>query len=134
MQSLNDVATFQGYSYPPVSVSELAGSFYLSRPLSLINLMGLANKRACEDSVTGILSSGPPGTKINIAILGDGFQAGDDQANYNRSVRDLLMRGVFQNDFFQERINAFNVYRVNLMSKDSGVGTKTYNNGTSSAR
>ena len=29
------------------------------------------------DSVTQILKSGPPGTKLNIAVLGDGFAAGD---------------------------------------------------------
>lgn len=31
------------------------------------------------DSMTQILSSGPPGTKVNIAVLGDGFADGADQ-------------------------------------------------------
>ena len=28
------------------------------------------------DSMTQVLSSGPPGTKVNIAVLGDGFADG----------------------------------------------------------
>ena len=37
------------------------------------------------DSVTQILHSGPPGLKKNIAVLGDGFAAGD-QTLYNNKV------------------------------------------------
>jgi hypothetical protein len=44
------------------------------------------------DSMTQILSSGPPGTKVNIAVLGDGFAAGDQTA-YNNKVNDLLING-----------------------------------------
>ncbi len=45
------------------------------------------------DSVTQILSSGPPGLKINIAVLGDGF-AEADQAFYNQKVQEFLVDGV----------------------------------------
>src|SRR6266849_10236874 len=81
------------------------------------------------DGMTQILSSGPPGTKVNIAVLGDGFAAGD-QSSYNNKVNDLLFNGLFKHDYYFEDIQAFNVFRVNLISVDSGVGTKTYNNGT----
>jgi len=46
------------------------------------------------DSATPILLSGPPGTKINIAVMGDGFAAGD-QATYNSKVQEFLIDGVF---------------------------------------
>jgi len=82
------------------------------------------------DSMTQILSAGPPGTKINIAVLGDGFAAGADQTAYNNKVQSLLIDGLFNHDYYYEDKQAFNVYRVNLISVDSGVGTKTYNNGT----
>ncbi len=82
------------------------------------------------DSMTQILSSGPTGTKVNIAVLGDGFADGADQTKYNNKVNDLLFNGLFKNDYYFEDIQAFNVFRVNLISVDSGVGTKTYNNGT----
>ena len=52
------------------------------------------------------------------------------QTTYNNKVNDLLFNGLFKNDYYFEDIQAFNVYRVNLISVDSGVGTKTYNNGT----
>jgi hypothetical protein len=79
--------------------------------------------------MTQILSSGPAGTKINIAVMGDGFAAGEDQILYNSKVDDLLIEGLFKNDFFMEQMSAFNVYRINLISQDSGVGTKKYDNG-----
>ncbi len=78
------------------------------------------------NSVTQILSSGAPGVKVNIAVLGDGFAAGADQTAYNNKVNDLLMNGLFLHDYYFEDIQAFNVYRVNLISTDSGVGIKTY--------
>jgi hypothetical protein len=80
--------------------------------------------------MTQILSSGPPGTKVNIAVLGDGFADGADQDIYNAKVNDLLLNGLFKHDYYFEDIQAFNIYRVNLISVDSGVGTKTYDNGT----
>ncbi len=129
MKRISEVATFQGFSDPPISISELAQSFNLHKPISLLDLMRLCNARANNNSMTQLLSSGPAGTKINIAVLGDGFAAGDDQILYNKAVKDLLIHGVFKNDFFLEQKSAFNVYRVNLISQDSGVGTKTYNNG-----
>jgi hypothetical protein len=78
--------------------------------------------------MTQILNSGPPGTKVNIAILGDGF-ADADQDLYNQKVQDLVVNGLFSHDYFYEDVQAFNVFRVNLISTDSGVSTKTYNNG-----
>jgi hypothetical protein len=82
------------------------------------------------NSMTQILRSGPPGAKINIAVLGDGFADGADQQVYNSKVQDLLINGIFRHDYYFEDIQAFNVYRVNLISAESGVGQKHYNNGT----
>jgi hypothetical protein len=77
------------------------------------------------DSVTQILKAGPTGTKINIAVLGDGFAAAD-QTLYNNKVQELLIDGVFGHDYFYEDRQAFNIFRVNLISADSGVSTRTY--------
>lgn len=82
------------------------------------------------DSVTQILRSGPVGSKRNIAVLGDGF-AEADQAHYNTKVQELLLDGVFGHDYFYEDQQAFNIFRVNLISVDSGVSQRVYNeNGT----
>jgi hypothetical protein len=77
------------------------------------------------DSVTQILASGPAGSKLNIAVLGDGFAAAD-QATYNQKVQALLMDGVFGHDYFYEDKQAFNIFRVNLISNQSGVSTRQY--------
>jgi IgA Peptidase M64/FG-GAP-like repeat len=77
------------------------------------------------DSVTQILNSGPPGTKLNIAVLGDGF-ADADQTIYNNKVKELLLDGVFGHDYFYEDAQAFNIYRVNLISNQSGVSRRVY--------
>ena len=71
------------------------------------------------DSVTQILKSGPPGTKLNIAVLGDGFAAADQTA-YNNKVQELLLDGVFGHDYFYEDKSAFNIFRVNLISNAVG--------------
>jgi hypothetical protein len=80
---------------------------------------------AVPDSVTQILASGPPGTKKNIAVLGDGFAAADQQA-YDDKVKELLLDGVFGHDYFYEDKQGFNIFRVNLVSVDSGVSQKRY--------
>lgn len=77
------------------------------------------------DSMTQLLRAGPPGAKRDLAIVGDGF-ADDDQALYDDYVRDTVMEGTFGRDYFYEDSQAFNVYRVNLVSVDSGVTTQTY--------
>lgn len=82
------------------------------------------------DSVTQILQSGPPGAKLNIAVLGDGFAAADQTA-YNTKVQELLLDGVFGRDYFYEDKSAYNIFRVNLISTQSGVSQRVYNeNGT----
>jgi IgA Peptidase M64/FG-GAP-like repeat len=77
------------------------------------------------DSMTQILASGPPGTKKNIAVLGDGFGAAD-QTLYNDTVRRLLLEGVFGHDYFYEDAQAFNIFRVNLISNQSPISTRQY--------
>lgn len=100
MDTISEAATFQGFSDFPIIVSILAQSFNLQKPIYLSNLMRLCNALANKDSMTPLLSSGLPGTKFNMAVMGDGFAAGDDQNIYNNKVKDLLIHGVFNNDFF----------------------------------
>ena len=78
------------------------------------------------DRMTVLRKAGPPGTKRNLAVFGDGFAAADQTA-YNTWVDNVLIRGVFGHDYFSEDASAFNIYRVNLESVDSGVSTRTYN-------
>jgi IgA Peptidase M64/FG-GAP-like repeat len=77
------------------------------------------------DSMTTLRAAGPAGAKRNLAILGDGFAAGD-QTTYNNWVQTVLMDGVFKRDYFFEDASAWNIYRVNLISNDSGVSQRVY--------
>ncbi len=77
------------------------------------------------DGMTVLRNAGPPGVKRNIAVFGDGFTATDQDA-YNQWVQDKLIDGVFGHDYFSEDASAYNIYRVNLESTDSGVSTRTY--------
>ena len=72
-----------------------------------------------------VLDNGPDPAKKVIAVLGDGYAAAD-QTKYNNDVQSLVLDGVFNHDFFREDNNGFNVYRLNLVSTDSGVSQRVY--------
>jgi IgA Peptidase M64/FG-GAP-like repeat len=77
------------------------------------------------DSVTQIRTAGPVGSKRNLAVLGDGF-ADADQTAYDNWVQTTLIDGVFGHDYFYEDASAWNIFRVNLISVDSGVSVRVY--------
>ncbi len=72
------------------------------------------------DLVNELFRSGDNGSKMNLVIIGDGFQAGADQGIFDAFVENTVME-IFNNDLFAETKNAFNVYSLNLVSVDSGV-------------
>lgn len=78
------------------------------------------------DSMTQVRVAGPVGQKKNLAIIGDGFAPGD-QATFNNWVQTAVLDGVFGNDYFYEDASAWNIFRVNLESVDSGISTRMYN-------
>jgi hypothetical protein len=78
------------------------------------------------DSMTQLRAAGSAGVKRNLVILGDGF-APADQAAYNAWVQTQLLDGVFGRDYFNEDAAAWNIFRVNLESVDSGISTRVYN-------
>ncbi|WP_020590003.1 M64 family metallopeptidase [Desulfobacter curvatus] len=88
---------------------------------------------AFAQTVTEILRSGSNGSKKNLVIIGDGFQAAD-QNTYNTLVNNFIFNGVFSDDVFMETLNAFNIYRVNANSTDSGVTQVDVNGNVTTAR
>jgi IgA Peptidase M64 len=76
-------------------------------------------------SATRLIDNGPLGSRYTIAIVGDGFTAWDQTA-YNQAVDALVTNGIFSHDYFADNRRAFNLVRVNALSVDSGVSTKTY--------
>ena len=63
------------------------------------------------DSVTQLRAAGPVGTKLNLAILGDGFTAAD-QGAYNTWVQNTVINGVFGHDYYLEDASAWNIWRT----------------------
>jgi hypothetical protein len=100
------------------------------RTLLLIRVAGLlmvvlglilpAQVQAQTPTTTTLLSSGSTGQKKDLVIIGDGFQAGTDQTTFNNWVTNQVINGVFARGPFWEDMNAFNIYRVNTFSQDSG--------------
>jgi len=67
-----------------------------------------------------IIDNGPDGTKLVFAVIGDGYSAGE-MTKYREDVDRLVVNGVFAHDFFRDNRTAFNVYRVEQASTESGV-------------
>ncbi len=94
--------------------------------ISLLCVSALLMSGRAQAAATKVVDNGPDGGKKIIAILGDGYGTAQ-QTRFNTDVDNLLVNGVFGHDFFKENNNAFNVYRVNLVSVDTTVSTRVYN-------
>src|SRR6478609_8176471 len=75
--------------------------------------------------VTQVFGDGDVGTKIVLAVVGDGFAA-TDQPAFNQLVDALVVRGLFGLDYFRDHADNFIVLRLGLVSAQSGVGTITF--------
>src|SRR5262249_43464786 len=94
--------------------------------LALLSFLATGASAQCvAPTCTEVIHNGPAGTKQVLVVLGDGYAAGD-QTKFNNDVQSLVLDGVFGHDFFQEEQNAFNVFRLNLVSHDSGVSQRVY--------
>lgn len=77
-------------------------------------------------TVTELLRNGPNTQKYNLVIIGDGFAAGADQTTYDNYVRDTVIRDLFSDSrdgAYREIMGAFNIFRVNTTSAQSGITT-----------
>lgn len=85
---------------------------------------------AKSPTVTTLHRAGSNGSKMNIAVLGDGFaDNAEDQQQYNDYVEQTIMEDFLGRDVHPEVLNAINVFRVNTYSTDSGV-TQVNGSGT----
>jgi hypothetical protein len=85
----------------------------------------MAQAQCTGSACTEVVNNGPDSSKKIIAVMGDGY-ATADQTKYNNDVQTLVTDGVLGHDFFREDNNGFNVYRLNLISVDSGVSQRVY--------
>jgi hypothetical protein len=63
--------------------------------------------------------------RVTLAVIGDGFTEADLQS-YRDYVDRELMNGVFARDLFSTLRTSFNVIRIDLVSVESGVSTRTF--------
>jgi hypothetical protein len=86
---------------------------------------------ALSQNVEPLLQNGPDSAKKIIAVIGDGYAA-SDMVQWADDVQRMVIDGVFTEDeTFRRNHTAFNIYRVDAVSVDSGVSQIEYDeNGT----
>jgi hypothetical protein len=98
----------------------------MNRLSALGLLIALGSAGAHAQTVTELLRNGANGDKFNIVIIGDGFAAGADQTAYDTFVQNVVIRDLFsetRNGAYREIMGAFNLFRVNAVSAQSGITT-----------
>jgi len=79
---------------------------------------------ASAQTVTKIVNNGSDAQRLVFVVMGDGYSATTaDKAKFAADVNTLIVNGVLGHDFYAQNKTAFNVYRVDLVSQDSGVST-----------
>lgn len=71
-------------------------------------------------TVTTLHRSGSNGSKYNIAIIGEGFTAAN-QDTFNDYVDDVILDMFRNRDIHPEVLNAINLFRINTFAQDNGV-------------
>ena len=69
--------------------------------------------------VEAVMENGPSAVKVDIAIMGDGYAAADME-KYRKDVRRFV-DDMFRTHPFRERKNDFNVWRIDVVSEESGI-------------
>lgn len=97
----------------------------LNRRFGLLFLAGIflyllsGQQLAWGEPVTTIINNGDPDTRIGLVVLGDGYTA-SELTKYANDVNNMV-NGFLGENPFKEYQNYFNVYRVDVVSTDSGA-------------
>ena len=73
-------------------------------------------------TITKILDNGDDAKRMVLVIMGDGYAA-QDQQKYQDDVARLVTNGLLTDGFYSAYARALNIYRVDLVSRESGVST-----------
>jgi hypothetical protein len=74
---------------------------------------------AWGEPVTTIINNGDPNTRVGLVVLGDGYTS-SELTKYANDVNNMV-NGFFGEDPFKEYQTYFNVYRVDVVSSESGA-------------
>lgn len=75
----------------------------------------------CYMGTVKLHESGPPSRRIDVAVMGDGFQIDDKSQKQEEEWANLCMTVLFSDGSFDAYRDYFNYYYVRLVSKDEGV-------------
>src|SRR5436189_2511017 len=99
----------------------------MSRAVALVAVLvaGLfVSPPASAQTITKIVNKGNDAQHLVFAVMGDGYAA-SDQGKFSADVNALIVNGVLSHDLYGLKSEAFNVYRVNVVSTNTGVSTTT---------
>jgi hypothetical protein len=104
-----------------ITASRLVLRFKLSAAVPAI-LALLAPCGQARGAYTVIAESGPASNRVNVVFLGDGYTADQIETTYVSHINSVLDH-MFDaaEDPFARYANFFNVYRVNVISQESGA-------------
>jgi hypothetical protein len=75
----------------------------------------------CYMGCTKFIDNGPPATRIDVSVMGDGFQIEDAQMKMEEDWARLCVKVLESEYAYSEYAKYFNFYFVRLVSKDQGV-------------
>ncbi len=75
----------------------------------------------CYMGCVKILASGPPARRIDVSVMGDGFQIDDKSQKEEEDWARLCLKVLSSEAAYDEYESYFNLYYVRLVSKDEGV-------------
>jgi hypothetical protein len=85
-------------------------------------LVLLAWPAALRGDYATVAENGPASNRVNIVFLGDGYTAGEINTTYTQHINSILAHFFDQGeDPFPRYRNFFNVYRVDVVSPESGA-------------
>src|ERR1041384_8326286 len=88
-------------------------------PLTVVLLILCIPHIALAEPVETIINNGNAANRVDIAILGDGYTAAEQQ-KYKDDVQNVMTRFFNENPFNEYR-NFFNVHRIDVISSQSGA-------------
>jgi hypothetical protein len=93
-------------------------------PLLLVSFVAFVAPSAAKAGSAPVLvfGSGDPRHSIILAVVGEGYAAGEQKA-FHDDVDSILVRGLLGADVYHAGQNAFSIYRVDVTSTESGIGT-----------
>lgn len=90
-----------------------------------VNWVWVDHGKPLHDRSAHVLDNRGGGTKKNIAVIAEGYTE-SNMHEFRNFVQNEIVGGAFAQDLFAEIRSAFNMVRIELVSLDSGVSQRRY--------